>query len=315
MRQLFSPRFLTFTIFTLCFAVAAPAMARKKRPPPTLQLVIKKGSTTLGTEVLRTKTTKGEAKTYHSTKTKMRQNGRRFVHRTHTVFDPKGNLVTYDRWLDVKGATLRIRVFRFKDTFKKVEFAQNPKKKNKIATIKAGAPLVVLDERSPTLLDLAITRFATQTTLNWVRADDLSTGTMTLAIERLVDGAGAKWSRYRLSGKGLKATVLRGPKGKAVHIDTGWGFTGTAKGAKVPKDLKPDPSAASTSPKKADAESGVAEKAVATTKGNAAPKADGKADDKAAGKKDGKAAGKKDGKAAGKKDGKAAGATKPATSP
>ena len=242
MRQPILARTFACTAAVMIVAVALPALARKKRKPPALQLVVKEGKKALGTEVLRTRVT--DTKLYFSTKTKMRQNGRSFVHRTHTILDPKHNFVTYDRWLDVKGATLRIRVFRFKDSFKKVEFSQDPKKKNKVDEIKIKAPVVVLDERSPTLLDLAIERFASHPELNWVRADSLQTGTMKLQVERLVDGKGGKWSRYLLTGKNLKAQVLRGPDGKAVHVDTGWGFSGTAKGKKVPRDLKPDPDAA-----------------------------------------------------------------------
>ena len=99
---------------------------------------------------------------------------------------------------------------------------------------------MVLDERSPTLLALAIERFSGHSQLNWVRADSLKTGTMNVTVERLMDGAGNKWSRYLLQGDNLKASVLRDSDGKTVHIDTGWGFTGIAKGRKVPKDLKPD---------------------------------------------------------------------------
>lgn len=245
MRQLLFRLTLPSFAALMCIAVAVPAQARKKKKkPPELVMVVKEKKKTLGTETLRTK--RGETKVYHSTKTKMRHNGRSFTHRTHTILDPKQNLITYDRWLDVKGATLRIRVFRFKDTFKRVEFSQDPRKKNKVDTIKIAAPVVVLDERSPTLLDLAIERFQTHKTLNWVRADNLKTGTMKLEIERLIDGKGAKWSRYHLAGDNLKASVLRGPDGKAVFIDTGWGFTGSAKGKKAPTDLKPD--AAATAP-------------------------------------------------------------------
>ena len=130
MRQLLLRFGFTAMLLLLCAAVATPAMARKKKRPPDLQLVVKEGKKTLGTEVLRSK--RSETKIYYSTKTRMRHRGRSFTHRTHTILDPKLNFVTYDRWLDVKGATLRIRVFRFKDQFKKVEFSQDPRKKNKV---------------------------------------------------------------------------------------------------------------------------------------------------------------------------------------
>lgn len=234
MRQPIRHRLFCCTTLLLCLGVAIPALARKKRTPPNLQLIVKEGKNKLGTEVLRTK--RGETKTYHSTKTPMRHRKRSFTHRTHTILNAKGALETYDRWLDVKGATLRIRVFRFKDKFKKVEFSQEPGKKNKVKDIDVKAPLVVLDERSPTLLDLAIERFQGHKELNWVRADNLQTGTMTLQIERLVDAAGKRWSRYLLEGKNLKASVLRDPDGKAVEIITGWGFSAVAKGKRgVPK--------------------------------------------------------------------------------
>jgi len=237
----------TAAALALLIAMPTPAQARRRRrPKPNLEIVVREGKAKVGTEVLRVKA--GETKSYFSAKTKMRHKRRSFTHRTHTILDEKGQLVTYDRWLDVKGATLRVRLFDFKGTWKKVEFAQNPKQKNKVATLKVKRPLVVLDQRSPTLLDMAIARFKGRTELNWVRADDLTSGTMKLEIERLVDGAGDKYTRYRLSGEGLDATVLRGPDRKAIFINTGWGFTGTAKGRSVPKDLKPAPDAGLEAP-------------------------------------------------------------------
>ena len=190
MTQPFSHISVRLVLFTLCTAFVLPAHGARKRRPPNLQLVVKAKKRKLGLENLRTK--RGETNIYHSTSTKMRHKGRSFKHRTHTKLDLKGNLVTYDRWLDVKGATLRIRVFRFKDKFKRVEFAQEPGAKNKVDKIEIQAPVVVLDQRSPTLLALAIERFKEHEELNWVRADNLETGTMKMTVEQLVDSAGTK---------------------------------------------------------------------------------------------------------------------------
>jgi len=258
---------ISLTALAVSCAIAAPALA-KKRPPPDLIVTVRDGKARLGSEVLRSK--RGETKTYFSTKTKMRHKGRSFTHRTHTILDAKGKLVTYDRWLDVKGATLRIRLFAFKDKWKRVEFAQNPKAKNKVTAVAIKRPVVVLDQRSPTLLDLAVERFRTNEELNWVRADNLQTGTMKLTIERLVDAAGKKYARYKLTGTNLNASVLRGPNGKALKIDTGWGFTGTARG-KIPKDLRPAPDAGAEAPAE-PAEAGKAEPK--TDAGKAEPKTD-----------------------------------------
>ena len=76
-------------------AVAMPcgsADARSKKKPPDLQMVVKEGKKVLGTEVLRSKS--GEANRYFSTQTKMRQNGRSFTHRTHTILDDKGAVLS-----------------------------------------------------------------------------------------------------------------------------------------------------------------------------------------------------------------------------
>ncbi len=232
--QRFHPRLqlaLAALVGVAC-ALPVPTLAAKKVVKPALTLKVYKGKRAVGTELLRVKS--GEENRYVSTRAKLRIKGRRYVFRTHTVLDEKGAMVTFDRWIDVKGATLRRRVFAFKGAWKHVVFPQPGQKRQPPTDLEHKGKLAVLDPRSPILVSLAADRLVGGAPVKWVDANSAKTGTLALTAEQLVDPAGKRFVRLHLkgdrAGKPVALSVLRDAEGKTLEVTGLDGFSGRTKG-------------------------------------------------------------------------------------
>ncbi len=218
---------------------------RKKRPPPLLELEVRRGKTRLGSEALRTKVF--EKIVNFSTTAKLRYKGRRFTQRTHTKLNHKDKVVQYNRWVDVKGASTRVIVFEFKRVWK-LRTGDTTSGAFKVTDLKAKSPVVLLDARSPTLVHVAIDRAAGRD-VHFVRADNATSGPLTVRVEALVDPkSGKTYKRYSLTGEGLKANLLRDSKGKTVHVQGPGEYSGWAKGFKLPARLEAAPAEPGAAP-------------------------------------------------------------------
>ncbi len=227
-------RLTTAISLTIAAVMSIPDLAdarRKKRPPPLLELEVRRGKTKLGTEALRKKVF--EKIVNYSTTAKLRDKGRRFKQRTHTKLDHQDHVVQYNRWVDVKGASTRAIVFQVKGAWK-LRTGDTTQGGFKLKELVAKAPVVLLDERSPTLVHVAIDRAAGRDT-HFVRVDNGTSGPLTVRVESLVAAkSGKTFKRYTLTGEGLKATLLRNSEGKTVHVQGPGAYTGHAKGFKMP---------------------------------------------------------------------------------
>lgn len=225
----------TAAVLLACFG-PSPAEARRSKLKPVLTLKVRKGKRVIGTEELRIKTGKKDEETkqikrYFSTKSRLKDGGRRFGFRTHTIIDGKGKMLTYDRWIDVKGATLRRRVFAFKGAWKLVVFAQQGRK-NALTELNHKGPLLVLDPRSPTLVSLAVDRLVGKQEMAFVNADSAEMGKLSMTAEHLADANGARYIRYHLKGtvgakqRPVALSVLRDDAGHTLQVVGLAGYSG-----------------------------------------------------------------------------------------
>ena len=254
------------------------AEARRSKLKPVLTLKVRRGKKVIGTEELRIKRGQKDEETkdtkrYFSTKSRL-NDGRRFGFRTHTVLNGKGKLLTYDRWIDVKGATLRRRVFAFKGAWKLVVFAQRGRK-NDLTDLKHKGPLLVLDPRSPILVSMAVDRLVGKTELDFVDANTGKMGRLRMTAEHLVDTKGRRYIRYHLKGflgakrKAVALSVLRDDRGHTVQIVGLNGYSAGNMGLKLSaRDDAPLPP-----PKTGAAVEGPAPAGKAAAVGTAAPAA------------------------------------------
>ena len=214
---------LVATVGVLGFAASAAA-ADKAKP---LTIDVRKGKTKIGTELLRSKA--GEANGYHSTSARLSDGGRTFTQRAHLVLDAKGALQTYDRWIDVKGATLRIRVFQHEGKWKHVLFGQ-PGEKNAVTDLDAQGNPVIFDERSPTINGLAALLAAKREKVWFIRADEPSSAEATITREALADAAGKAFARTTFTAKKFTIAVIRDAEGRVVHVAGPGEFSGSLAG-------------------------------------------------------------------------------------
>ncbi len=224
---------LTVALTLALCAAPGVSLAKTKVKPPSIE--VRKGKAKIGSEVVRSR--EGEANAYHSTSANLRDAGRSFTQRAHLMLDDKGALVTYDRWIDVKGATIRIRAFNFEGTWKLVLFGQ-PGEKNKVTdfTIK-GSP-VVFDERSPMINGLAAVLAGKRATVPYIRVDDTTAGEAKVEREALVDAAGKRYVRTRFVAPKFTVTIVRDAAGKTVAT-TGPGAYNGSTGEVDPAKLSP----------------------------------------------------------------------------
>lgn len=203
-------------------ALAAPA---DKAKPPTID--VRRGKAKIGSESLRSKT--GEANGYHSTSARLADGGRTFTQRAHLVLDTTGALQTYDRWIDVKGATLRIRIFQHEGKWKHVLFGQ-PGEKNQVTDLDAQGTPVIFDERSPTINGLAALLAAKRDKVWYIRADEPSSAEATITREALSDAAGKAFARTTFTAKKFNIAVVRDAEGRVVHVAGPGEYSGSIAG-------------------------------------------------------------------------------------
>ncbi len=209
----------------LTWGASAATAAPDKAKPITID--VRKGKGKIGSESLRSKT--GEANGYHSTSARLSDGGRTFTQRAHLVLDAKGVLQTYDRWIDVKGATLRIRVFQHEGKWKHVLFGQ-PGEKNQVTDLDAQGNPVVFDERSPTINGLAALLAAKREKVWFIRADEPSSAEATITREALTDAAGKAFARTTFTAKKFTIAVVRDADGRVVHVAGPGEFGGSLAG-------------------------------------------------------------------------------------
>lgn len=219
-------------------ALAEPAVK------PTLELQVFLGDKAVGSEVLRR--TPGKDVSYWSTEASLQDKvakvWRAFKQRTHLQLDARGELVEYDRWIDVTGATTQDKLFQFQGKWRishqEPVNEQGKKPKPVVKELPVAPPFVVLDERVPALVVLAAERVAAQASCNYVRVDTGTSGQLAVTREALVNKAGARFERVRLRGDKLELEVLRDAAGKVVSVKGVDGWRAVAKDQPVPRDLQ-----------------------------------------------------------------------------
>ncbi len=213
---------LVTPLWTLAVADAA---TDKKAPPPSIE--VRLGKKRIGVEVIRSKS--GDANRYHSTSVDLRDNGRSFKQRSHVVLDANNRLVTYDRWIDVKGATIRIRVFSIEGVWKQVLFGQ-PGEKNKVTELGIKGAPVVFDERSPMINGLAPVLATKRASVPCIRVDAGRAAECKIKREALVDGAGAAFVRTTFGDEKFSVEVIRNATGLTVWTKGPGEYFGAAPG-------------------------------------------------------------------------------------
>ncbi len=200
-------------------AKASPAKAAATKAPVAkatlVTLEVLRAGKRIGTESLRTKV--GAANTYHSTQAKLTDDGRAFTQRAHLILSALGALQTYDRWIDVKGATLRLRVFEAEGKWRQVVFGQ-PGEKNDVKEFTLASAPVIFDERSPIINGLAVLLAGDRAVVPYVRADDPSAGEATVAREGLADAAGKRFVRTTFAAKKWSIAVIADASGAILHV-------------------------------------------------------------------------------------------------
>ncbi|MBM4342292.1 MAG: hypothetical protein FJ100_02820 [Deltaproteobacteria bacterium] len=237
----------TLTVAAAACLWLAGTAARAQTPEvvkPRLELQVFLLDKAVGTEILRG--AKGAEANYFSTEANLQDKvakvWRGFKQRTHLQLTPAGEVQSFDRWIDVTGATQGTKLFQFNGQWRiaVTEAAFEGKKpKPKVTDVKATQPLVVLDERLPALVVVAQERMAETESFSYVRVDNATFGTLRRTVEPLVDGKGARFVRTWLKGDKVAVWVLRDANGKVVQVQGLDGWRGVAKEAKPPQGLKP----------------------------------------------------------------------------
>lgn len=224
-------------------ACAAPLVETVKA---TLILQVFLNDKAVGTETLRTKT--GTEGHYWSTEAQLQDKvnkvWRAFKQRAHLQLTPAGEVQSFDRWIDVTGATQSTKLFNFNGQWRiaVTEAAFEGKKaKPKVTDVKASQPLVMLDERLPSLVFVAAERMADKDTFAYVRVDNATFGTLTRSREALVDAKGAHYVKEWLKGDKVAVWLLRDSGGKVVQVQGLDGWRAVTKDAKPPLGLKAAP--------------------------------------------------------------------------
>ncbi len=227
----------------------APPVARAQAPEvvkPRLELQVFLNDKAVGTETLRS--AKGAEANYFSTEAqlqdKVAKSWKGFKQRTHLQLTPTGEVQSFDRWIDVTGATQSTKLFNFNGQWRiaVTEAAFEGKKpKPKVTDVKASQPLVVLDERLPALVVVAQERMADKDSFSFVRVDNATYGTLHRTVEALVDSKGVRYAKTWLKGDKVAVWVLRDANGKVMQVQGLDGWRGVAKDSKPPVGLKPAP--------------------------------------------------------------------------
>ncbi len=231
------------TILALLLPAALAQGQQLQVLKPRFELQVLLHNKPVGTEVLRS--AKGAEANYYSSEAKLKDKvnkvWREFKQRSHLQLTIAGEVSQFDRWVDVTGATQGTKLFNLGGQWRiaVTEPAFEGKKpKPKVTDITAAQPLVVLDERLPSLVFVAIERMAGKESCDYVRIDNATFGKLALSTEHVVDGKGVKYLRHRLTGDKVDAWVLRDAEDKVLAIQGLGGWSAVVGGGKVPADLK-----------------------------------------------------------------------------
>jgi hypothetical protein len=233
-----------------CSIAPALAVAQEAKAPKGQELQVFLGDKPVGGEMLRS--TKGGEAHFHAGEGQLQDKiGKKawkaFKQRWALQLGLDGAVTQYDRWIDVTGATQQVKLFNYQGQWKisVVDAAFEGKKpKPKVSDIAGGQPLVVLDERAPALVAVAVELAGAAKECHFVRVDNATSGKANLVHEALVDAKGSKFKRTRLQGQGLDVAVLRDAAGKIVQIQGIDGWRAQAKDVKLPTGLVADAGAA-----------------------------------------------------------------------
>lgn len=228
----------------------ALAVAQDVKMAKGQELQVFLGDKPVGGEMLRS--TKGAEAHFHAGEGQLQDKiGKKawkaFKQRWALQLGLDGAVTQYDRWIDVTGATQQVKLFNYQGQWKisVVDAAFEGKKpKPKVSDVAGGQPLVVLDERAPALVAVAVDLAGAAKECHFVRVDNATSGKANLVHEALVDAKGSKFKRTRLQGPGLDVAVLRDSAGKIVQIQGIDGWRAQAKDVKLPTGLVADAQAA-----------------------------------------------------------------------
>jgi hypothetical protein len=127
-----------------------------------------------------------------------------------------GDVVKFDRWIDVTGATSQAKLFLYEGTWKVAFYEAGAKPK--VIPVAVKQPLVVLDERLPALALVAVERMKGKSEFDYVRLDDASFGRMTQSTQDVVDKHGHAFQRIRLESEKVRIDVVQDAKGRTLGV-------------------------------------------------------------------------------------------------
>lgn len=211
---------------------APQAWSKPEDTKPHLTLHVYKGKQKLGKESVRFQ--RGESNSYLSTTARLKERGRTYGFRTHMVFDAKNKLLTYDRWIDVRGASPRRRVYAFKGAWKMVIFG-GPTRKRTLTDLGIKQPPAVLEPRSPALVAQLVSRLSGEPSASvpWVHAEKGQAGTLRLSVVPSTAADGSKYTQLILQGtlksKPIELKVIQDAKGKVVEVHGLDGYSGRTR--------------------------------------------------------------------------------------
>lgn len=237
---------LTVSATLLAAAIFAPAAiaAPEAAKADALKLKILHKEKPAGTSTLRTLA--GKEGLYYAIEAdlegKVGKTVRTFAQRAHLALNLQGEVVKFDRWVDVTGATTQAKLFQYEGAWKVALPTDGPKPR--VVPVQVKQPFVVVDERLPALALVAVERMAGLAEFDYVRLDDATFGRMTQTTETVVDKNGEEFTRVRLQGGNVTIDVVREAKGKTTLGVIGLGgWNAVVEGRKLPVGLKSLPSA------------------------------------------------------------------------
>jgi len=209
-----------------------------------LELTVSLNDKKVGQESLRKSV--GKEGTFYSTEAqlqdKVKKVWRSFKQRAFLNLTPQGEVQGYDRWIDVVGTTIKTKVYNFNGQWK-ISIIDEQGGKPKVLDLKVKQPLVIFDERMPSLIAVAVERMVGKEEFDYVRVDNATFGKMTQTSEHLVDGKGNKFTRFHLKAGSTTLEVLRDGHGQVLTVKGFDGWKGELAGAKLPAGLTPAPKA------------------------------------------------------------------------
>lgn len=210
--------------------------------PKSVELQVFLGDKPVGKEVYRT--SKGTEANFFTTEAQLqdkiaKKQWKSFKQRAALQTSVSGDAQQYDRWIDVTGATQQTKLFNFNGQWRisVVDAAVDGKRpKPKLTDIKASVPLVVFDERLPSLVLVASERMGDKAECDYVRVDDMTVGRVSITTEHLINPKGERFQRVSFKGPKIDVWVLRDHAGNPLSIKGLDGWRAVFTGAKVPAE-------------------------------------------------------------------------------